>query len=314
MRSPVDLNSFNQFPCLVLEHPNNQSSCIINPAFGANILQLFLDLNGKRVPVFDGFKNESQMIANEKSRGIHLAPFPNRIKNGNYVFEGKKFQLPINKPKENNAIHGFVWNQKFELREQTTDSNAARMLFEYQYEGETEGYPFPFVINYLYELNDEGLTIEVNVRNTGTSSLPLGIGWHPYFSFGTGVESLKLQLPDCRSLAVDQQMIPTGERAEYEHFKFPEAIGKTEFDTAFELKGEPESFTTKLFEPEEKITLQLVQSASFRFLQVYLPPDRNSIALEPMTCPANAFNSGEGLIVLKSGEQFSGWIKVMLKA
>lgn len=300
---------FGNLKACILKNSEGDNYAKIIPDFGANLIELQL----KSHQILDGFKTEEQLEANEKSRGNHLLPFPNRIKDGRYQFEGKEYQLPINKPKEQNAIHGFTWDKPFRITDETVSQHAADIKLEYHYEGTLAGYPFPFLARYRYELNNEALSIHITVINKGHSNMPVGVGWHPYFTFHKPVDYLQLQLPVCNILSVDDRMIPTGESKPLSNFDTLQTIGKTEFDTAFELKGEHENYETRLRDKEKGTVIIIQQNSAFNYLQVYIPPDRKSIALEPMTCPANAFNSRDGLIVLKPGESIEGEISVLCR-
>ena len=295
---------FGKFKSYTLHEPGKKGYLKCIPEFGANIIELQLENNGKSFQILDGFSSEEQLRENTKSRGIHLAPFPNRIRDGKYPFDGIAYQLPINKPKEQNAIHGFIWDKPFNVIEEKSEKDHASLSMGYNYNGEFTSYPFLFQIKYSYQLSPDGLAVSVQVMNTGDSNLPFGVGWHPYFTFHKPVDELELQLPACTVLDVDERMIPTGTANPYPKFEHLTSIGSTSFDTAFKLSDSDDSFITRLYDPAEKTTIVLTQDQHLPYLQVYIPPDRNSIALEPMSCPANAFNSGEGLVVLKPGEKF----------
>lgn len=286
---------------------NENSFLRFLPEYGATPTELCLSLHGKQYEIFDGFQTEAQIQENEKSRGIFLIPFPNRIRDGKYAFEGAEYQLPINKPKENNAIHGFIWNRVFQIAE---EKNAVKLTHDYK--GDFPGFPFPFSASIRFALSESACAVEVTVLNTGNTSLPLGIGWHPYFTFKTQVDDLRLQLPSCRHLFTDERLIPTGNRNPYTDFETARTIGKKDFDDAFECTGAHDFFETRLTKVQSGITIILQQDSTFKYLQVYTPPGRESIALEPMTCPANAFNSGEGLIALPSGKSYSGKIRISI--
>jgi aldose 1-epimerase len=107
-------------------------------------------------------------------------------------------------------------------------------------------------------------------------------------------------------------MIPTGKRQVFEKFYSLQKIKNEWFDTCFEFSGNNEVFKTKIFDAASNGTITLWQENIFRYLQIYIPPDRNSIALEPMTCPADAFNSKENLLTLHPNEKFSGCFGVRI--
>lgn len=277
------------------------------PEFGATPVALTLSCREKQVQLLDGFQTEEHIRANEKSRGIFLIPFPNRIQDGTYVFDEKKYHLPINKPRENNAIHGFLWSRNFLLEEEESAVNLTHV-----FAGDYPGFPFPFTATIRYEIADASCGIAISVTNTGNAAMPLGIGWHPYFTFHRQADDLTLQLPACNHLAVDARMIPTGGKARFAEFHTAQIIGKRNFDDAFECVAVNDFYETRLSDPQSGLTLTLRQDAAFKYVQVYIPPGRNSIALEPMTCPANAFNSGEGLMILQPGAAFTGKMKISL--
>lgn len=297
--------TFGNFEKIILKSATSKVAFV--PAFGANIVSLLFA--GKEM--LWGFENEAQLVANDKSRSILLAPFPNRIQAGKYFFEERLHQLTINKPKENNAIHGFVWNKRFEVVDTKTTDNSSSATLKYYYNGTEAGYPFPFELLLQYTLYKNSFSIDFSVVNTGSSNMPFGFGCHPYFSFGNNVNDWQLQLPECNMLETNEQLIPNGNKKNYRAFQQPEIIGSTAFDTAFELKGNQDFFETILFSSEENIKLSIKQSNVFKYLQVYIPPQRNSIAIEPMTCPANAFNSEESLIVLQPKQSCSGNISIL---
>lgn len=303
----IQQQPFGNFEKYILKCDASEVALV--PAFGTNILSL--QFQGKEI--LWGFENESTLTANDKSRSIFLAPFPNRIQHGKYFFEENDYQLPINKPKENNAIHGFIWNKKFEVESTKVEKDHASIALKYSYDGSEAGYPFPFELILQYTLYETHFSVQFSAVNNGNSNMPFGFGWHPYFSVGEHVNNWQLQLPDCNILETNEHLIPNGNRKNYTLFQQPENIGNAEFDTAFELTGFKDFFETRLFSSEYHAALSIKQSGVFKYLQVYIPPKRNCIAIEPMTCPANAFNSKEGLIVLQPKQNCSGNISILFQ-
>jgi aldose 1-epimerase len=269
--------------------------------------------NNFRHNIIDGFQSFEQLQQNEKSRGIFLIPFPNRIKDGKYSFDGTAYQLSINKPKEQNAIHGFIWNRKFELTETVLNEHDATTKFHNQYSGDYTGYPFPFDTELNFRLTENELKISVAIVNTGNKNMPFGMGWHPYFTFQKNVNNLYLQIPYSEILEADERMIPTGKRKRCNQFNELKKIDDTLFDTCFQFSENNKTYETKLVNSENETSVILWQDTKFQYVQIYIPPERNSIALEPMTCPANAFNSKENLLVLKPNEKFEGSFGVRIK-
>jgi aldose 1-epimerase len=301
----IEKQFFGEAREIILKSSSGVSlTCV--PDFGANIRELFLLKNNHPIQVLDGFKTFEQLQQNEKSRGIFLIPFPNRIKDGKYSFEGKEYPLTITKPKEQNAIHGFLWNRKFELTESVLQENSATIELQHHYHGDYAGFLFPFLTDLILNLTASELKITVAITNTGKTNMPLGIGWHPYFSFQKNVNDLLLQIPASDILETDERMIPTGNRKIYNEFQELQKIENNLFDTCFKFLQAEKTYETKIFDAVTNTTIILWQEITFPYLQIYIPPERNSIAVEPMTCPANAFNSKENLLTLKPNEKFEG--------
>lgn len=293
---------FGSLQAYTITNKKNGEQVTFVPRYGANIIDLQLQKNRKTYALIDGFADETSLMQNEKSKSIHLLPFPNRIADGNYIFEGKQYQLPINKPKENNTIHGFIWNKPFQIKLSTHDESS--VILHYTYLGEEVGYPFPFEVTMHYSLKSQQFKITLQIQNTGNSNMPLGYGWHPYFTLQSPVDHLQLQLPESNILETNHRLIPTGNKEKYTIFKTLQSIGNTQFDTAFEITESAETFLTLLWNEQQQYGIRLQQSNTLPYLQVYIPPHRNSIALEPMSCSANAFNSLPNKNLLKPKEVF----------
>jgi galactose mutarotase-like enzyme len=256
--------------------------------------------------VLDPFA-ETQM---SDSHGQILIPFPNRIAKASYQFAGTQEVLPINQPSDDAAIHGLVRWLPWRPLEQSAESIVmVNDLFP------SPGYPFALRSQATFTLTSTGLEVEYHVTNIGIAKLPLGIGTHPYFTVGTAnIDTATLTIPAKTMLVTNSNGIPTGRQpvngTEFD-FREPKPIGKTVLDTAYtDLIRDPDGvFRVTLEGPDGKRKVEVELGASDNFVQVYssdtLPdPDtyRASLAIEPMTCPANAFNSKDGLIVLQPGE------------
>ena len=169
-----------------------------------------------------------------------------------------------------------------------------------------------------YSLGPAGLEVRTTARNAGTTPLPLGVGQHPYFTVGTArVDDATLRLPARTALTTDDRLLPTGRvpvAGSALDFRAARPIGATRLDTCFtDLLADPDGRTrVRLAGPGGAPRLTLALDAAYRYLQAYTgdaladpAARRRGIALEPMTCPANAFNSGEGLHMLHPGESFT---------
>ena len=299
----------------ILNSETNEFVSII-PENGAIINELNLTKDDVNYSIIDGYSTYEELIKNAGHKSSKMFPFPNRIKDGKYKFNNNEFQLPINHVKENHAIHGFVFNKKFKIVETKIEDHFASVTLKYIYKGEITGYPFEFEITIINSLIDgEGFKCQTDVKNIGKLDMIMGDGWHPYLKFDKKVNDLFLTIPESDRIEVDDRMIPTGNIIDYNDFAVSSKIGDTSFDTGFYIKNQNEICKTEIYNPEADIKLIISQETGgnkYNYLQIYIPPSRDSIAIEPMTCNTNAFNNKQGLITFKPNEQFEAWYGVQL--
>ncbi|MEM7104151.1 MAG: hypothetical protein AAF502_13520 [Bacteroidota bacterium] len=284
----------------------------ILPELGAQVNSIILPVDGQLLSVLDGCESKKELSDNPAFRSALLAPFPNRINKGHYQFMEENYQLEINFPAQGHAIHGFLYTLPFVRQSLKLDENHIAFELLLDYPGNVQGYPFPFLFGITYLLNEQGLSCQTTMKNTGNRSMPVGIGWHPYFSFPeTVIDNLSLQLPTCSELEVDDAMIPTGSTKICSDFADFRVIGEKEFDTGYYLHENNKRQVTKIRSEVQNAELQIWQE-NYPYLQVYTPPGRQSIAIEPMTCATDVFNNGMGQMVLQPGDSFSGQFGVSL--
>jgi aldose 1-epimerase len=293
-------------------------SVSIIPEFGANINELVLSKGGKSHSIILGYKDCDELVEHRGARSAKLSPFPNRIRNGKYSFNGKEYALPVN-PRHGHAIHGLIFNKEFAVKERKSTKSYASITLQYDYRHELEGYPFDFSLEIKYTLNKNGFKCETTAINTGSTEMPFGDGWHPYFRMPEKVDDFILKIPAKTTLEVDERMIPTGAKGVIDKFLTAARIESQQFDTGFVVEGEKgrmQKVATELYDPSKEVKIIVWQEAGpgkYNYIQLYIPPSRECIAVEPMSCAANAFNSKEGLIVLSPGGKFSAKYGVRLE-
>lgn len=222
------------------------------------------------------------------ARGQVLMPWPNRIPDGRYSFGGEEYQLSVTEPALSTAIHGLVRWSAWKVIEAASD----RVLMTHRLHPEP-GYPFMLDLSVEYSLTRQGMAVLAQATNVGGAPCPFGAGFHPYLTAdGATVDGTVLSLP-ARQPA---------------DFLVPRAVGDAVLDTCFAgLKRDDDGLARVQFGD----TTLWVDEA-YDYLMVYSgdtlsPPERRrSLAVEPMTCPPNAFNTGEGLIVLGPDETWAG--------
>jgi aldose 1-epimerase len=248
------------------------------------------------------------------SRGQVLIPWPNRLQNGSYEFDGRRHQLPLNEPVRHNAIHGLVrWATWRAVARQPHRVLMEHILYP------QPGYPFSLRLGIEYTLSASGLFVRTTAMNIGTVACPYGSGAHPYLTLGTAsIDRLILRIPGHTVLRSDERGIPIGREAvegtQY-NFRQPRPIGALALDHAFtDLDRDANGMAlVELQEPDQGARVSLWVDKSYAYLMVFtgdpLPDvNRRSLAVEPMTCPPNAFQTGVGVIRLESGaEATSTW-------
>ncbi len=240
------------------------------------------------------------------SSGAVLLPWPNRIRDGHYRFGGAEYQLALSEPAQHNASHGLVRWERWEVR--AADESTLTLGLDLVPQ---TGYPFELSFEIRYTLQAEsGLTVSTTARNIGATTAPFGAGFHPYLDLdGHDIDHVELGVPAQTMLLTDQQQIPTQREpvtgTPYQLWPLRK-MGTLRLDHGFtDLSGSVA--TVRL---DERTATELWWSDEFAYLQVFTPPvprfGRTAIAIEPMSCPADAFNSGDGLIELGAGQSWSG--------
>jgi len=259
-------------------------------------------------PILDGYPSSAPVTG---SRGVPLLPWPNRIQDGRYAFGGENFQLPINQVDEHHAIHGLTrWVPWTLIDQAPSHATLGITIFPQQ------GYAGTLVLRITYLLTDTGLTVHTVAENAGARPLPYGAGHHPYLAARGGrIDTAVLSVPAARRLAVDSRGIPTGEEIDVAgtvyDFRRPRPVADLRLDTCFcGLERDADGLARVRF---DGTTLWMDRSHPFLMLftgdTLADPADRRrGLAVEPMTCPPNAFRSGTGVITLAPGETItSSW-------
>ena len=240
-------------------------------------------------------------------RGQVLIPWPNRLEDGSYEFDGRRHQLTLDEPESRNAIHGLVrwtgWTP--------AEREPHRVVMEHVLHPQP-GYPFSLALRIEYRLTEGGLEVRTTATNVGSESCPYGSGAHPYLSAGTPtVDSAVLGAPGKTVLLSNERGIPTGaapvEGTEHD-FRRPRPIGTIRLDHCFtDLERDADGRArVELRNPDDGRRVSLWVDDGYPYLMLFtgdpLPDvDRRSLAVEPMTCPPNAFRTGKDLIRLEPG-------------
>jgi aldose 1-epimerase len=241
--------------------------------------------------------------------GQLLTPWPNRVDHGHYSFQGTSYQLALSEPALDNAIHGLTrwlpWNRVTHESDEVTLRCVPHG---------TQGYPFAVQVDVSYRLNAEsGLQVSVTASNKGSRPAPWGSGSHPYLTAGTAtIDECELELPADHWQPVDDRLLPLGPAQDVTgtdfDFRSARKLVGVQLDHAFTgLRREADGLAwVRLTGGGRTVAMWL--DASNTWLQVFtsdpLEPQRRraAVAVEPMTCPPNAFVTGQNLITLEPKE------------
>ena len=276
----------------------------ILPEKGGRIIRYNLKTKDK---TFELLRPVNPLVLNRKEQlqktSFPLVPFSNRINNGLFSFRGKQIQLPLNYPPEPHAIHGHGWLKKWNVTE--VKENFA--ILEYQYM--PDEWPFPYLARQVFELDDSNLTIILQIKNIGGSSMPAGLGLHPYF----------VRTPNSIVTAETEKMWINNSH------KIPLSLKKTQeikllYNGLNINKNVLDNIFTgwnhivKISWPEWKVNLFLETKHPLDYLIIYSPPGEDYFCVEPVSNITDAFNmmekniEGHGATILDPGEIIEGKI------
>jgi aldose 1-epimerase len=238
--------------------------------------------------------------------GIVLVPWPNRIPDGVWSLNGTTQQLDLTEPDKHNAIHGLLRHAPYRVLEQADGSITLGATVFPQH-----GYPFLLETSVKHELTDDGMTVTHRITNESDAPAPVAIGSHPFFQIGdVATEDLTLTVHAGTRFPVDERLIPDAEipvDGDYD-LRNGRRVAELKLDDAFGDVTPLDRVTATLSAPDGR-TVSLWQDENFPYVQVFItrifPKGSElgtAIAIEPMTAPANAFNSGQSLRWLNPGE------------
>ena len=250
--------------------------------------------------------------------GKILAPWPNRIKDGKYTFNKKDYQLPVNEVSKNNSLHGLVANCQWDVIFQDQSKVILQHLLN-----QPDIYPGKLQLQVSYEIIEQGVEISVLSENVGDISAPYGVSIHTYLVAGALVKNneLLLQLPSDQFLEVDaERLLPiklqpvTGANFNFVSLK---KISNLFIDHAFKYSSDyPRSISLLNAEGQGA---EVIFDEQSNWIQIHTADrdlradSRMAVAIEPMTCPPDAFNSGIDLIVLEPGKKHEYKLKIKRK-
>lgn len=239
--------------------------------------------------------------------GAVLVPWPNRVRDGQWVYDGQTLQLDITDPERHTALHGLLVHTAYRLAERAASeiTLAAEVV-------DQAGYPFHLDTRVRYQLVPDGLSTTHTIRNVGDTAAPVAMGAHPFFALGdVPIDACTLTLDAPDHIDVDPRLLPVGstpvEGTKWD-LRDGRLVAELEFDDAW---SSPAGSVHTLRAPDGR-SVSLCADPDFGFVHVFVTRKFPSsggfvtaIAIEPMTAQANAFNNGAGLRWLEPGEAWS---------
>lgn len=245
---------------------------------------------------------------NPHFRGVVVAPWPNRIPDGKYTFDGVDYRVPVNETGRQCALHGFTPELDWKLESRTEFRLDLSCSIK-----PTPGYPFALSVTAHYRLGGDGLHTTVTAANVGEQAAPYGVCPHPYLLAGPApLDEWSLEVPAGTFLEVTaRRLLPlaTHPVAGHEYdFREGRVIGSMAIDHAFtDIAFDGEGEARVVVRDPGGTGVGMAWGRSCGWVQLYTGdtepplPNRLGLAVEPMTCPPDAFNTGTELVRLEPG-------------
>jgi aldose 1-epimerase len=305
----------------LLSSPDQICQAEIWPEFGCNCLRWRVSGPQGPLELLYAVPDFETNPAPNRSGIPVLFPFPNRIRGGHFIWHGREYRLPLNDPAGKNSIHGFVCRRPWRVLSSSASENIATLTAEFQ--GSIDSpqdaalWPGDYKLTLRFLLGPDSLSLSATMTNPGLKTIPLGLGFHPFFKLPLAATESANECQVC--VPADtiwglRENIPTGDKLPVDHFRdlrTPRKFADLLLDDVYT--------NLRSASPNEKLHLrgrieqngvgavEVWSTAAFRELVVFTPPTRAAVCLEPYTCATDAINLhlrgiDAGLIELAPGE------------
>ena len=234
-------------------------------------------------------------------KGGKMNPFSCRLQNGTYVHENTQFTIDKFYLGDH-ALHGILYDANFEIINTEASENNASVTLQYEYLKTDKGFPFNYslLLKWTFEDNNK-VQVETTITNKDQQNFPMMDGWHPYFKLGENVNDSTLQFINKGILVYNTDLLPTGEILPCHDFETPKSLDTIELDNGYLLDSEQPSATLE----NKNFKLVVTPDTNYSYLQLYIPSNRNSIAIENLTAAPDCFNNKMGLHIMQPQEVWS---------
>jgi aldose 1-epimerase len=245
-----------------------------------------------------------------RTMGIPLLyPWANRLGSRRFALAGREVvvdprRTPVRLDPQGLPMHGLLAGARgWRVRRHEALADGAVLTAELDFGADpalTAAFPFPHDLELEATLDGATLTIATTVRASQDSVVPVAFGFHPYLRLpGVARAEWEVAIPVRERLALDERMLPTGEREQVRVRAGP--LGARTFDDAYTAPPGGESFVLA----GGGRRLELSFSAGYPYAQVFAPAEDDVVAYEPMTAPTNALVAGgDRLVMLAPGESY----------
>jgi aldose 1-epimerase len=308
MRFTIERQESNGISVLRITDHANGTVVGILPEYGGLLHEFIMADNGSSHNFIDHYPDSETLLQqlDRSYKSAKLSPFVCRIREASYAYGDHKYEF-AKKFSDGSAIHGLLFNKPFELSEQFVNEQNACITLRYHYKAEDPGYPFNYSCRISYTLDcNKTLQVVTTVENMDDRTIPIADGWHPYFRLGGKVDDWLLRFSSTQQMEFDDKLIPTGKYIKDERFHHPQKIAQTEFDNCFLLDDfSGDKPVCEVLNASNSLQLQIFSDQGYPYLQIYIPPDRQSIAIENLSGAPDCFNNRMGLLSLVPGEKTS---------
>lgn len=307
---------------VMLTDSDTGATAKVFPELGFNCFEFRAVVSGTAVDVIDSVPGFESGKERPSRSGIPiLFPFPNRIRAGQFTWQGQAYQLPTT-PVQPNAIHGFCLDRPWRVINQGRNFVTGQFQLSVDAPDRMEHWPSDFILEVDYELLHNRLRANFRISNPGNRNLPWGLGTHAYFKLPLGAASqlgnCLVEVPAWKYWQLDQSL-PTGEILAVDEARdltsgaYANTLQLDDVLTDVECDGP--QFDCLIL--DEQAGLQITQTCPpiFREIVAFTPPQRSAICLEPYTCPTDAINLHNqgrdvGWRTLSPGSEFHTWIDI----
>jgi aldose 1-epimerase len=306
----TEKNEDNLFHQVCIKNKITGEFICILPNLGARLNSVFLRFDDLLVPVLRELKDENLKSKDDIFNNAKLFPFANRVSKGRYTFQNRLYELPLNYKEEGNACHGLLYNERFNIISKNSFEEYAEVELVYESTNKIKGYPFCFKLSVIYKLKLNGeVIVTTTVLNLNDKEILFSDGWHPYYCLNKSIDDFTIEFNAIEKLELNKNNIPSGMVYKLNNYPFKRIdLKNKKLDALFRYSLSNQGNFINIIPHTEPYKLKIWHEAGmnkYNYLILYIPPDRKSIAVEPMTSSIDAFNNKDGLIILKPRESWS---------